>query len=498
MPEIKFFKHPNKLSNQIRFTLVCIGSALLGIWLTQNTIALRNILLWVGALLAVKYLVDWYRYDCINSTKCSISWLDIAPLIPIILIFVWVIIHYMVFSREPEKQFQELTSTWLRSFLGLLIGAGTGLVIGRSKHPLHFFLPILWLGLLISFLILFVQYIPKAFQKGSVFAVDWFSNYIYWAKFNGVLAGSLLMAGLMGLVLDRLRINYFSSIKSFNDRHKDTYPANKDASNSWQKTPHKDNLLIYIYPIVGICLTLYSFVFIFDAKAGVGMAVILISFWSLISLIYILQSLTQSKRNKSQTTFYIKLVSILLLVAILTGWFSVKHMKNNPGWETLLTDIVISADIDKHPNWQEPLRYGYPKREDGAEVRGNTYERVAMALVGIRIIQSEPEGYGVFRSFDKQIKTYFPDYKSHIYTHSAWIDFGLAFGLPILILILMTFLLLTLNALRGTFQTKLTVISILLVVLVLYSVGEYAFQQSVEILFFIYGLILTLSWKTLE
>jgi hypothetical protein len=114
--------------------------------------------------------------------------------------FIWVVIHYFLFAQNPQQQFSELKSTWLRSLLAVIMGSATGLALNRNPR----FMPWLWLGLLLSFVVLIYQYIPKAIAKQSLFAVDHFGDYIFWAKFNGVLAGTILIAGLLGLLIDSI------------------------------------------------------------------------------------------------------------------------------------------------------------------------------------------------------------------------------------------------------------------------------------------------------
>jgi hypothetical protein len=47
--------------------LVLISSALLGIWATMNTIALRNVLLWAGVLIALRYWWSWFKTNKANG-----------------------------------------------------------------------------------------------------------------------------------------------------------------------------------------------------------------------------------------------------------------------------------------------------------------------------------------------------------------------------------------------------------------------------------------------
>ena len=151
------------LMDQDKFglVLVLISSVLLGIWATMNTIALRNILLWVGVLIALAYWWNWFKTNKANHTFPSLSGLYWLAVILITLMFIWVVIHYFLFAQNPQQQFSELKSTWLRSLLAVIIGSATGLALNRNPR----FMPWLWLGLLLSFVVLIYQYIPKAMAK---------------------------------------------------------------------------------------------------------------------------------------------------------------------------------------------------------------------------------------------------------------------------------------------------------------------------------------------
>lgn len=471
-------------------SLILISSVLLGIWATMNTIALRNILLALGSIISILYWIDWakaYKGQVSKEKDQRLGWLDWMPFILIALMFIWVVIHYLFFSREPQRQWDELTSTWLRSLLAAIIGSATGLALQRHKQ----YAWSLYLGLIVSFLVLIYQYIPKAIQKKSLFATDFFGDYIYWAKFSGVLAGTILIAGLLGLLIDSIRGGGLISQLT------DGQSRSSNPGSGLLKTAKRPKGIFYwisIYVLFGIALVLYAFVFIFDAKAGVGMAVILIGFWFVLGIVHSLLNATRFSKNVAYRGAYIKTILFLLVMGSTVAWFSMQHIKNNPGWESLFKDVALSAKIDQYPNWQDPARYGFPKHEDGKEVRGNTYERVSMALVGLQLIEREPLGYGVFRSFPQQIRTYYPDYKSHLYTHSAWIDLGLGFGIPGLVLIPVALLLILLRMMTARENDyRGTIVTFCLAILILYTVGEYGFQHGIEILFYISALLGSLT-----
>jgi hypothetical protein len=470
--------------------LVLISSVLLGIWATMNTIALRNVLLWVGAIIALAYWWNWFKVNKVNQTLPSLSGLYWLAVSLIAFMLIWVVIHYFLFAQNPQQQLSELRSTWLRSLLAVILGSATGLALNRSSR----FMPWLWLGLLLSFVVLIYQYIPKAIAKQSLFAVDWFGDYIYWAKFNGVLAGTILIAGLLGLLIDSVWQN-----KNKDKTMQLGMTADQEAASHSNgvvvRVDRFSRIAVPFYVFFGICIAAYSFVFIFDAKAGVGMSFILIVFWLGIGLLFILKNAASEQDKKLRRVFLTKSLITFFLVVVGLSWFAAKHIKNNPGWGSLFEDIAIGTQIDNYPNWREiGGGINLPLREDGTAVASNTYERVALGTLGMHLITVNPIGNGSLRSLKEDATKIEPNYKNHPYTHSAWIDLGLSFGLPgLLFLPVALFSLLLCAVLSSRMRFRATIITVAIAILILYLVGEYAFQHGVEILFYLSGLLCGLA-----
>lgn len=457
--------------------LIILCSILLGIWATVHTIALRNILLVSASVLSITYLIKWFRVSR-NSLVGARSWQsDLLCWLPsalIAMMFIWVVVHFLLFSQFPEKQWDELTSTWLRAFLAAIIGFGCAIALRRN--PSYAWL--LLLGLIASFLILLYQYIPKAIANRSVFASDYFGNYIYWAKFSGVLAGSILFASALGLLIDSARQLVTTSGGK----------GNEDS---------RFNRVILISVVtLGLFLPIHSFAFIFSAKNGVGVVALLLIFWFMVGGVYLSTQFFKSEGRKQSGQKWARWIAAYIIIAVTFSWLAYLHAKNNPGWESLLEDIGISAQIDTHQNWKSPPKYGYPKRADGSSVAGNTYERVAWGMIGLRLIADQPLGNGVLRALPSQMRQGGIEFNDAAYTHSAWIDLALSYGWPGILLIptaLLLCLIACIKKYRGPYRA--TVASLAVSFLVLYLVGEYAFQHGIEILLFICALLAGLVFQ---
>ena len=439
----------------MEWLLVVLSSILLGIWAAKDTIALRNILLVSGTLFSIYYIIQEWRH---GDLKEQCTFWKVLPILLLALTFVWVIAHYFFFSLDSFKQFEELKSTWLRAFMASIIGLGAGLALRNHSNRIN----LLWLGILIAFLVLFYQYIPRALAQNKLLVPD-YDHYLFHLKFNTVLIGMLMIAGVDGALLDHLRaIEYrFSNLK----------------------------LWYLLYWCLGTGLALWAFVYIVDARNGIGLSVILYSFWFICALVFFIQSQIRRLNFKSLLALLITGIGLFLIL-----YFLYLQTAVNKGWHTLIDDAKIAVQIDRYANWQNLDQMGYPKRDDGQIVTPNTYERVAWAVAGSRAIIAYPQGVGVLAyPFAKHpnappkmvVSSSIPG----IATHSGWVELGLAFGIPVLVLIFGALLVTFIEAARHAYPARMTVLGFAVLIACLYTLGELTTQHGVEILFYLLALV---------
>jgi len=434
---------------------VILSSVLLGIWAVKETIALRNILLVSGILFSIYYIVQEWRYSDLKE-QCTI-W-KVLPILFLALTFVWVVSHYLFFSLDPVKQFEELKSTWLRAFMASIIGFATGFALRNHPNRLN----LLWFGILIAFLVLFYQYIPRALAQNKLLVPD-YDHYLFHLKFNAVLIGIVMIAGIDGALLDHLRaIEYHFGKLSY-----------------WY----------LLYWLLGTGLALWTFVYIVDARNGIGLSIILSGFWFICAMVFCIRSQIRAPNLKSALVFLMSGVSLCCIL-----YFAFLQTTVNKGWYTLLEDAKIAVQIDRYPHWQNPTQMGYPLRDDGQFVTANNYERVAWGTAGLRAIIAYPQGVGVLAyPFAKHPnappKMVVGPNIPGIATHSGWVELGLAFGIPIQALIFGALLLIFIEAARHKYPTRMTVLGFVITIVCLYTVGEVAIQHGIEILCYLVALI---------
>lgn len=439
----------------LEWIIVILSSVLLGIWAAKETIALRNTLLVSGTILSSFYIASEFKH---SNLKEQCDFWRLLPFVFLALAFVWVVSHYLLFAIDPAQQLKELQSTWLRAFMASIVGLGTGLAL--RNHPNRLYL--LWLGIFVAFIVLFYQYIPRALAQQKLLVPN-YDHYLFHLKINTVLMGTILLAGIDGALFDHLRSIQFQ----------------------WRSF----RLSYLIYWLVGTVMALWSFVYIVDARNGIGLSTILYSFWFVCAFFIFIRGQIQGFNLRGWLIFLFAGAGLLLIL-----YFGFLQTKLNPGWTTFLADTKVAIQIDRYPNWQNLPQLGYPKRDDGQTVTLNTYERVAWATAGSKAILQYPAGAGVL-AYPFAIHPKRPPNmqsapgKPGIATHSGWVELGLAFGIPILALIFSALIASFVNAIRKDFSAKMTSLGFCTLIFLLYTVGEVAIDHGLEILFFLLALV---------
>jgi hypothetical protein len=433
----------NKLDESLHSAIIFCCAILLAIWCLRNSIALRNILLILGSILAILIILRQNRAIQDKSTA-PIKLYQYVPIGLSIGLLFWVILHQILFTSEITLQLQELKGTWLRSGLALL----TGSVLGLALRNHHSKINLLWLGIYVSFSYLLVHYLVALKESNDFFMPDYYFSSPFGNKINTVLMGCLFIAGVCG-----------ESAKAL----------------SQKKMP---SWLFIAFWLSGIALVLFSYTTIIDTRNGIGIALILISSWGAFFLVKCL----------SRDRPYQALLPIIVTIGLI-GFFTQQHLSINKGWAHFFQDIEVGIQIDKFSNWQNINKFGYPNTADGSPVYPNNYERAAWATVGVKTIQSNPLGFGLLEhSLGYLIKKEYPN-ATVLSSHSAWVDFGLAFGIPGLVLILVALLSLILLAVHERSKHSLTVIWIVTSLLLIFTVAETSSKHAIEILFFFIGLL---------
>lgn len=432
--------------------IIFISSTLLAVWSLINTIALRNALLAIGSLVALFLLWQYSKQKSVGGVSIpqSANWGQYTPLALSFTMLIWVVIHYFFFSSESGLQFQELSSTWLRVLESILIGTATGMILREHPQRAQF----LWLGIYGSFVYLLIHYLGVYFQTGQAFMPNYYFSSPFGNKINTVLMGGLFISAICGSSANALLNN------------RPHYP--------WP---------IYCYWLLGVLTILFAVTTIIDTRNGVGVGIILIASW----VLYVGSSKLTQQIKLGKLDWKIGLVTLIPTILIII--FIQQHLSINRGWNNFVDDITVAVKIDEVPHWQDVKKYGYPNTAAGEPVYPNNYERAAWATAGIHSITQNPLGYGLLEhSLGKVIRKSYPEATIRS-SHSAWIDLGLAFGIPGLLLTLGALLSTIALALKSDSPNRLIVIWIAADLLFTFTIAEVSSKHTIEILFFCIALL---------
>lgn len=431
------------------FILILLNSILFGIWAIKDVIALRHMLLVSIFLLGTWIFVVYFKKKAIRFEE---DFYLLATCCLFALMCFWMLMQYCFLSQYPELLKYELLSTWLRVFLAVWCGFYCGIIIQQR----HQYLNCLYLGVLISFLILFIQYLDKADFSSSLFAFDWWGHYIFLGKINAVLIGTIAIAGMGGSLLDVAKASGFKF------------------------TVARIALSIFL-----TFLILYSYVFIFDSRMGLVLAALLGVIWICIG--------TYFSFGKPGVMGRLKFISCLSILIIGVGLFAAINAEKNVGWKNLVSDAKIAVQINKYQNWKNPVLNGWPNKENGEKVVVSNYERIAWFVAGAREVPRHFLGLGTLNKPFTRIVDPKLTFGTPVSTHSGWIDMALGYGIPFVVLIFLQLGLIGWKAFTSSGENKYFILSLLSIIVILYTVGELSTQHSIEILFYLLSFLWALQ-----
>ena len=434
-------------------TLTFLVCFIFFIWCIPNTIALRNILLLLGAINAV-YLIISYRH------QFSVINQKYLPLALLAGLYLWAVVHYQFFSLNPELELKELQSIWLRALAGSLMALALPLcLIGNRPLAVIFFIFLFSTPLINIFL-----YICACITSGYLITPQQYVGGFLFKKIETVFFGSMATAiAAANLITIFTQKNRFQPVQTL-------------SSGFW---------------LFGIVICFISAV-ISNTKNGILIGL----FVAFVAGGYSLVSAIRGKSDRKIGA----ILALGLIVFSLGAWKIHDHFSTG-GWNTLLTDVRTAIDVDNHSEWRAGnFDVLLPLNEDGVVVSGSTYMRVAWSVVGIRLIKMYPFGFGSINDSYHGLTNHSGlDPGKHGQTHSGWIDFGLAYGIPGLILLAGSLFCIIWLAFPSPSVWQLQAFFIALTVFPLALIAEITWKQYFEAaLFFVtYAAILPLVPETL-
>ena len=420
-----------KEKNLSNISVACV-CALLFIWVLPDTIALRNILLVIGGFTGILLIKkNWPIFEQFS--------IQAVPLYLVLSLFLWVVVHYTFFSLNPGLEFSELKSLWLRAFAGLLMAIGLGISIHKNEHLRKYFFFSLFFVPITNLL----AYCYASYLNGGLVRPNDFVRFLFIkieTTFFGAIASGFAIANLI----------YFLIVKK-----------------------QKNNFLNLVPYLLGLVLVLLSALLV-GTKNGIAISIALCLFFGLL----LLGDIFLNFRKINLASMF---ACLLVVVAVGLVWKGHKASAYE-GWDTIFSDAKVAIQIDKYHQWQKGENdFERPTNELGTLVVGNTYFRLAWATVGTRLIATYPLGYGsINHSFVGMLDHAGLDHVHQGQVHSGWVDFGLAYGIPGLVLIFSSMVLIIAFGLARQTPMNLCAVMIVVALFPMGIIAEIAYKQYFE------------------
>jgi hypothetical protein len=389
--------HIKPMPHTLVLVLCVLFSILYGVWLLPHTVFIRHSCLVIGSLLSLPFIFfNWKIYIQRRA----------IPIALILLLLVWVSIHLWFIGVDYTMQYAEYTKIWKKIAISLpfALGLGIGLLSNSTDAAKT---KIYWRILFIGFLSPTLIYLFK-----------------YWITLN---------AGRWGLALSPFLLRSNDINHPFGI-HKVGYvffclPAVALAVGCLQNLIRSGskNVLAYLIYLSVLPITLFNFQ-VEDTRNGFA--------YTLILVILGLFGLWLSKSRQFMLR-KLKLTALLFVVISYVGYLG---FKDDARWNTFVPDAKVAVQVDQFDHWKYcgAVPHGYPVNELGKTVTQSNYERIAWAVVALRLIRDNPLGYGVMDlSFAYLGKLQWPEAECLHQSHSAWLDFALGYGIPGVLLLLL-------------------------------------------------------------
>jgi hypothetical protein len=437
------------LKNQylsVRFySITCVFSVvgLLCIWVLPNTIALRHIFLSIGFLSALVIIV---KSQFFSGRRLS----EMLTILLFALLVLWALAHFIFFSLNPTLELSELKSIWVRAFVASIIAIGLSIALRVYKDLQPYFFVALFTVSVINL----VAYLYLSYEKGNFLLPGDFVNEFIFKKIEAAFFGAITIAIACANIIFLMK----------------------------EKIDIKKVIALTVW-FLGVAIAIISSV-VANTKNGVAIGLGLCALLGLTLMFKLISIQGKSKFSVIAPLFFV--------VLMLFGGWKVHNQFASQGWGTLIEDVQISSRLDEHNfwrfnshDWPKVTEETFPINSRGLPVAGNTYERVAWATKGLSLIVKYPMGYGsINRSFVGMLNHAGVKQELDSQTHSGWIDFGLAYGVPGLLILSTLLFLILIKGLRSGDQFGLMSAWLVIGFIPFGVVAEINYKHNFEILLF--------------
>lgn len=383
-------------------TLCWLFALLYGVWILPETVFIRHFCLVAGAILSL-YVI--YSNRRLLLTKEAI------PIWLIGLLILWVTFHVFFIGHEFERQWDEYTRIWKKIAVGSVFAIGLGMALtsqGHNKSNTIQYWRIIFLGFLLPAITYFVKLgaTTLGHKYGMTIPIYLVIDSDHMGSRYGISRAWYVFFCLPAVAISIGALAMSIKSKSF------TLTKN----------------FIYLACIPSTLLIFY----IENDRLGMLFGFLLM----VIAMFYLGFAFLRNRMYLGAMAF--------VLVTVLSGALLISSYQKNPIWRSFVADAKVAIqEVDRNDAWRNPWvsSVNWPINEFGQRVDNSNYLRISWAIVGSRYALMEPLGYGLLSlSFGALDKEYQPITQMS-WSHSAWLDFTLGYGIPgLLFLMLATFL----------------------------------------------------------
>ena len=369
--------------------VLCILFAILyGVWILPHTVFIRHTCMVLGAILSLWVI---YPNRHIFFQKRAI------PIWLIALLFVWVTIHLFFIGRDFDAQWYEYGRIWKKIGISSIFAVGLGLAIISQAHDVQKtkrYWQIIYFGFLLPTIIYFVKFgathylpqwgyaIPKYLVLSSDHLGDAFGVSRAWYVFYCLPVLAIGLGRILQLLENR-GLGFIGAVP-------------------------------YLLTMPCILLIFY----LEQDRLGTVLGFLCILLMIILALKPVLKGVSLMK------------VLALLISVVLSFFILYKSAQQNSAWNEFMSDAKVAIQVASIDNWKNIAKKGLPLNASGKLLSESNYLRISWAIAGSYLLTQNPLGYGKLSlSFAALAKDRWLDTDLN-WTHSAWLDFSLGYGLP--------------------------------------------------------------------
>ncbi len=362
------------------WALLALSSILLFVYTLPHAMALRQFLLFGAFLLSAKTFLTVLRQKKLISVWRTYVFLQ-----------VWMFVVALFIADQPIPSILEWEGQWLTTTLSFVIGIGlAALLMGAQIHKTP---SVIALVVAIPITLLIVA------NNAAVL--------------NNILLQGTFITHDSGITDHTANIGYAIALL-------EPLLVADMLSRIGKRTP----LLPVSIWVTSFVLGMSVFALVAAASRN-GLVTMLLAF--ILGGIMMLSELRKIYSPK-------RIAAVFLIGTLFISAYVSVALKSDPRWQNFVGTVPIAWDIDRNTLWLNSIPDALPLSSNGEPVDLSAYSRIAWAHEAWRMLLAHPWGIEISRETFHRLELAKYGHADMAHSHNGWLDFGLNFGFPGLIL----------------------------------------------------------------